>query len=357
MRGKFWVNARAAEKKQTLDARFVGGGNEVILDLQILQEKFDGEVVVSLDAADFGRCDDDRFGLRFPVKTSHRIGIRQIDFTAAPGNNIAIASGGEFAHYSAADQPAMTRYKDRFKHARTLWCIGVLGTSIFQAQTETLDSAQKEKIHELVTWLLKNDNSLQGLPFADVIAATSGRKIIPIDREKDALILQQIGSAMDVVLTRMNAENSPVKKAGRINEASHFFEDAMQEEFNKMPGYKCSFPLTTDGKTQRSGYPDLQLDLPDGRTFYLDPKLFAQGSRSSSFRTFYFEPRSATNKVNRDACHLIVGIEHDFAATGRFLRWELVDISHFKVQLKAEFQGSNRDLYREESVVGKGEAK
>lgn len=196
---------------------------------------------------------------------------------------------------------------------------------------------------------------MHAMPFAEVVAATSGKRIIPVDREKDAAILRQIGSAMDIVLARMNAADSPVKKAGRINEASHFFEDAMQEEFNKIPGCKCSFPLTADGKTQRSGYPDLQLDLPDGRTFYLDPKLFAKDSLASTFRTFYFEPRTGTNKVNRDACHFVVGIGHDFAATGRFLTWELVDLSHFNVQLKAEFQGSNRDLYRQEAVVARGE--
>lgn len=218
-----------------------------------------------------------------------------------------------------------------------------------------MESGQKEKIHELVSGLLANNNSLHGIPFSEVVAATSGKKIIPIDREKDAAILRQIGLAMDGVLIRMNAADSPVKKVGRINEASHFFENAMREELGKIPGCKCSFPLTADGHAQRSGYPDLQLDLPDGRTFYLDPKLFAKGSRGSTFRTFYFEPRRATNKVNRDACHLIVGIGHDYAATGRFLSWELVDISHFNVQLKAEFQGSNRDLYREEAVVATGE--
>ncbi|MEO7933886.1 MAG: hypothetical protein ABIT76_12080 [Chthoniobacterales bacterium] len=246
----------------------------------------------------------------------------------------------------------MTRYKDRFKHAATIWCIGVFWASVFPVKAQ---NAQSGKIHELVSWLLTNDESLRAMPFAEVIAATSGKRIIPIDREKDAAILQQIGSTMDIVLTRMNAENSPVKKTGRINEASHFFEDAMQEELNKIPGCKCGFPLTADGKVQRSGYPDLQLDLADGRTFYLDPKLLAKGSRASSFRTFYFEPRMGTNKVNRDACHLVVGIEHDFAATGRFLSWELIDLSQFRVQLKAEFQGSNRDLYRDEAVVGRGE--
>jgi hypothetical protein len=251
----------------------------------------------------------------------------------------------------------MTRYKDRCKHAATLLCAASLFANIFTARAETSPPSQREKIHELVTWLLGNNESLRGMPFAEVIAATSGKKVLAIDRERDAEILQQIGQAMDRVLARMNAPESPVQKAGRINEASHFFEDALLEELKQIPDCKSSFPVTAEGKLQRSGYPDLQLDLPDGRTFYLDPKLFAKGSRASSFRTFYFEPRGTTNKVNRDACHLIVGIEHDFAATGRFLSWELVDLSKFEVQLKAEFQGSNRDLYREEAIVGRGETK
>ena len=35
----------------------------------------------------------------------------------------------------------------------------------------------------------------------------------------------------------------------------------------------------------------------------------------------------------------------------KFTRWDLVDLAHFKVKLKAEFQGSNHDLYRPEAIV------
>jgi len=88
--------------------------------------------------------------------------------------------------------------------------------------------------------------------------------------------------------------------------------------------------------------------------FYLDPKIFAAGSKSSSLRTFYFEPKRATNKVNDDAVHLIVGIEHERDKDGaiHFTRWELIDLANFRVKLKAEFEGSNADLYRSEAVVG-----
>jgi hypothetical protein len=36
----------------------------------------------------------------------------------------------------------------------------------------------------------------------------------------------------------------------------------------------------------------------------------------------------------------------------RFAHWELIDLSRFRVRLKAEFEGSNADLYRSDAVVG-----
>jgi hypothetical protein len=35
----------------------------------------------------------------------------------------------------------------------------------------------------------------------------------------------------------------------------------------------------------------------------------------------------------------------------KFTRWELIDLSKFRVRLKAEFEGSNADMYREDAVV------
>ena len=153
----------------------------------------------------------------------------------------------------------------------------------------------------------------------------------------------------------MNAPESPIQGIPRINEVSSHFEDLIRELLNKMPGLACDFPKTAADGKQRSGYPDLELvDQQSHRVYYLDPKLYAVGSRDSSFRTFYFEPRMATNKVRQDAVHFIVGFEHEKPAGDRdwkFTRWDLVDLSHFQVKLKAEFQGSNRDMYLPEAIV------
>ena len=212
-------------------------------------------------------------------------------------------------------------------------------------------------VDQLIPWLLSEDRQLKGVPFSDVIFATTGKRVLPIERnnEIDQRVIKAIGGACDETMTRLNAPESAVQKVGRINEVSSHFEDTLRALLNSSPGLSCDFPRTADDKVQRSGYPDLRIvDLATKRVFYLDPKLYAAGSRDSSFRTFYFEPKVATNKVRDDAVHLIVGFEHqarEKSGGWKFTRWDLVDLARFKVKLKAEFQASNRDLYRPDAVV------
>ncbi len=213
-------------------------------------------------------------------------------------------------------------------------------------------------VRQLIPWLLDEDAALKGILFSDVISATSGKRVIPVDRkDKDtARILAAIGKTLDEVLAAMNRTDSPAKKQKRVNEMSRHFEDAIAAGLKTTPGFECDFPKTAAGHIQRSGYPDIRLlDKATGRILYLDPKLYAKGSRHSSLRTFYFTPKRETNKVNDDAHHLVIGIEHEkTGAEVNFTRWELIDLSGFRVRLKAEFQGSNADMYREDAVVGAG---
>jgi hypothetical protein len=93
--------------------------------------------------------------------------------------------------------------------------------------------------------------------------------------------------------------------------------------------------------------------LEDGSVVYLDPKLHAADSRGSSLRTFYYEPKTTTGKVHDDARHLLIGVQHNEGQGGqlRFEGWEIVDVSKIKVRLKAEFQASNKDMYRDETII------
>jgi hypothetical protein len=67
----------------------------------------------------------------------------------------------------------------------------------------------------------------------------------------------------------------------------------------------------------------------------------------------FFEPKIITNKVRDDAVHLLVGFEHQPRTAGRweFTRWDLVDLAQFKVRLKAQFQGSHRDIDKPDAIV------
>ncbi len=235
---------------------------------------------------------------------------------------------------------------------RTLICLALLGATLAATAAET-----NQNIRPLVGVLMDSETELKGIAFAEVVQATTGKRIIPLNatNDLDRVLLAKIGPALDKVLAQMNAPDSPAQKQKRINEASSHFENAIKVALNEIEGFACDFPKTAAGKTQRSGYPDLRLvDKASGRVIYLDPKLYATSSRNSSLRTFYFEPKKETNKINDDAHHLIAGFEHDGGKTGqwKFLRWELVDLSRFHVRLKAEFQGNNKDLYRPEAIVG-----
>jgi hypothetical protein len=223
--------------------------------------------------------------------------------------------------------------------------------------TEVAPRNPKPAVDELIPWLLQEDMQLRGIPFSEVISDTTGRRVIafnPSD-ETDARVLKLIRAALDEAIVRLSAPDSVIQTIPWINEVSSHFEDLLPELLNAAPGLQCDFPKTADERMQRSGYPDLRLvEQQNQRVYYLDPKLYAADSRDSSFRTFYFEPKIATNKVRDDAVYFIIGFEHEKKLPGggwKFTRWDLVDLSRFRVKLKAEFQGSNHDMYRPEAIV------
>src|SRR5438094_8239012 len=234
------------------------------------------------------------------------------------------------------------------------WFAAIGLTSAGLAQTSP---APKAPVDQLIPWLLDEDQQLRGVAFSEIIFDTTGRKVLSFEANNavDQRVAKAISAACDKTMKRLNAPDSEIQNIDRINEVSSHFEDTLRELLSATPGLKCEFPLTAEGKVQRSGYPDLRItDLESKRVFYLDPKLYAAGSRDSSFRTFYFEPKKSTNKVRDDAVHFVVGFEHapretaaslsrgaswsdqntaterrGYKPTWNFTRWDLVDLSRF----------------------------
>ncbi len=220
------------------------------------------------------------------------------------------------------------------------------------------ETSKKTSTHDLIRHLLDQDLGTRKFSFPDVVMASSGKKVTPSDSTNlvHQLILDSISKGANEAIAALSAIDSPVRKLRRINEASRFFEDWLRQSINKHPSLVCSVPKNTQGKEQRSGYPDLLITYTatDGATTraYLDPKLFEKKSQASSFRTFYFEPRARTNKIQHEAMHLLLGISHDGNdGAWTFTSWKICDLSLFQVRLKAEFQASNRDLYRPNIII------
>ena len=212
-------------------------------------------------------------------------------------------------------------------------------------------------LQPFVDWLLADEERLENVPFAEVVEAVSGCEVLPVDADQapDAFILGAIQKQASAMLEALSDADHPVHGAGRINETSRFIESFLLEQLDAVEGLRCTIPVNASGKAQRSGYPDLRVEhLASGRVFYLDPKVYKATSEKSSFRTFYFEPKGETNKILDDASHVIFGVAHagkSEAGLWQFEKWQLIDLTDFRVRLKAEFQASNRDLYREDAVL------
>lgn len=234
--------------------------------------------------------------------------------------------------------------------ALAAWAISLPGLA--ENPSETADNTS-----EAVLRTMADSRTLDDVPFRDVVFAATGCRVLSVDADRDKKWLKKLGQVLDQVLITLNNPSHAAQAGGRINEASRFIENELLMQLQAVPGWKGSIPQTVSQTQQRSGYPDLRLQLEDNRVVYLDPKLHAAGSRTSSFRTFYFEPKQETLKITEDAIHLLVAVEHSPRPDGgiRFDSWELIDIAGMPLRLKAEFQASNREIFGEASSVGRSQ--
>ena len=193
--------------------------------------------------------------------------------------------------------------------------------------------------------------------FGAIVSETTGYDVLPFAENSD------VDKAAVSVLTeaflnlkRLFADPSfAAHSAERINEVSRHVEDGLRDYLEGHPDFDCQIPRTREGQIQRAGYPDLRLKhLASGRVYFLDPKLYRSDSERSQFRSFYFEPKSTTSKINEAGVHLVLGIEH--FGKDEQSRWTLgglkiVDVAGLPVRQKLEYHAGNRSLYAPERVV------
>lgn len=154
---------------------------------------------------------------------------------------------------------------------RLFACLTLSGAIAAAQEAPVAPREQKNaEIDALIPWLLDEKQELRGIPLSQVIFRATGKRVLAIDRENeiDRRVLQQIGAALDEVIKRISAPESPVQNFARINEVSSSFENMIRELLNASPGLRCDFPKTAKERVQRSGYPDLRLvDIASNRVY------------------------------------------------------------------------------------------
>src|SRR6266403_4797918 len=114
LRREFGIDAGTPKKKKLAHAALVRGGDDVVLDAEILEQEFHGLFVVRLYSSNFRSREN--HDLRFFVleKFRHGCGVTEIKLAPAALEQLAEARRFEGTNQRAADHPPVTRDKDLF---------------------------------------------------------------------------------------------------------------------------------------------------------------------------------------------------------------------------------------------------
>ena len=197
------------------------------------------------------------------------------------------------------------------------------------------------------------------IPFKEVIFATTHHRILDFETNNAAHqeLFRQISTAAALALT--NARTAGLFSA-RVNEAGNHMESFIKAAL-QATGLRARTPVNSDGGAQATGYPDLEI-LGDSPC-YLELKTYSATTANTTQRSFYYSP-SEHPKVTCDALHLLLAFELEKTETGgrtAFLptHWKLITLQDLEVDLKFEFNQSNRGLYGKDAshaLLGEGEA-
>jgi len=183
-----------------------------------------------------------------------------------------------------------------------------------------------------------------------------GYYIIPFNKEdkNDIYLLKTLEVAV-AKATRLSNELGLF--ATRVNKVGNHMEtsvNALNEE-----GLEARIPLTKKGKPKTYGYPDLKVMDKNGRRTCLQYKTFSIKRLGSNQRTFYFSP-SDIFKITSDAWrrHLLISFEIIEAQRNNKncyvpINWRVYALDKLKVNVKHEFNASNRTLYLNDSLLAK----
>lgn len=218
-----------------------------------------------------------------------------------------------------------------------LWTFGIASWLSAQSAPSTN--------HLTTTVLSELVQPAKRIPFKTVLHATTGHRLLDLDtnnpahRELRAKILDAAALAGE----RARQAGLP---APRANEAGNQIEPFVRTALREV-GLAADVPRNTAGRAQVTGYPDVEIGGP--LPCYLELKTYNAATVNTTQRSFYYSP-STTPKVTRDALHLLLAyelekVERDGKTVFVPGHWKLITLQDLEVDLKFEFNQSNRGLY------------
>jgi len=215
---------------------------------------------------------------------------------------------------------------------------------------------QNEYIKQLEQTINKFLEPLKGIPFPVAIKALTGFEVLAFDKvtEQNKRLLEQLSKAAQ--MGGKDAFDEGIITA-RPNEAGNNIEPFIVKAL-KQVGLTAGKPLSKSGKKKAAGYTDIQIEDTEGRTIYMDCKTYNTLTKNQSFRTFYFSP-SKDPKITKDAFHLLMSFELDMAdRRGKRafvpISWQIYTLDKLLIQVKHEFNASNKELYTKDALLAQG---
>lgn len=211
-----------------------------------------------------------------------------------------------------------------------------------------MSDEKSEYTRKLEGTLRKFLEPIKDIPFPVVIEALTNCRVLEFDRDINKDILELLIEA-SAQAGEAAAKSGVV--ADRPNEAGNRIEPFVIDAFRNV-GFAAGKPRTISGKVKVTGYPDIELHHRSGWSGYLDCKTFATKSLSSTFRAFYLSP-SQEPKITRNAVHLLLSFQLQIKGGNTYIpiSWHLYDLHGLVVQVKHEFNASNRDLYKPDLLL------
>jgi hypothetical protein len=243
------------------------------------------------------------------------------------------------------------RYYSQFALVTLGW---MLATTVEAADSSVLTNSS---LHSVLADLVQPAKSI---PFKEVIQATTHQRVLNFNPNNPAHVelRKKILAAAKLAGERGRKEGIATARA---NEAGNHIEPFVKVALREI-GLHAQTPTNALGKAQTTGYPDIE--IASQPPCYVELKTYNATTVNTTQRSFYYSP-SERPKVTRDALHFLLAYElekSDRSGKTVFIpvHWKLITLENLQVDLKFEFNQSNRGLYGKEAgpaMLGESEIK